>query len=128
MSPAVYIAKATRALAAARLLLKAGDTEGACNRAYYAMHDAAHAALMATGYESPDTMIKTHHGLIAAFGQRLVQSGQVDAELGRAFNRVEDIRLLADYSSESPPVVEAEWCVDRAETFIAAIKARFSLA
>lgn len=38
--------KADRALASARLLLDAGDTEGACNRAYYAMFDAARAALV----------------------------------------------------------------------------------
>lgn len=37
--------KAARALDSARLLLDAGDTDGACNRAYYAMFDAARAAL-----------------------------------------------------------------------------------
>ena len=31
-----YIAKAKRALASAQLLLDDGDTNGACNRAYYA--------------------------------------------------------------------------------------------
>jgi uncharacterized protein (UPF0332 family) len=127
LTPASYIAKAERALSEARLLLQAGGTDGACNRAYYAMHDAAHAALMATGHETPDAIIKTHHTLIAEFGKKLVQSGQLAADLGRAFNKVEDIRLLADYSAESPPPVEAEWCVERAEVFVAAIKAKFSL-
>ena len=125
MSPAIYLGKAERSLSAAQLLLQAGDTEGACNRAYYAMHDSAHAALMATGHESPEAIIKTHHGLIAAFSQRLVQSGQVSADLGRSLNRVEDIRLLADYSAQFPPVAEAEWCVERAAEFVAAIKAKF---
>ena len=37
--------KASRAITSARLLLDAGDVDGACNRAYYAMHDAAKAAL-----------------------------------------------------------------------------------
>lgn len=32
--------KANQAAASARLLLNAGDTSGACNRAYYAMFDA----------------------------------------------------------------------------------------
>ncbi|EGV27515.1 HEPN domain protein [Thiorhodococcus drewsii AZ1] len=45
--PDLYLAKSRRALASARLLLADGDTEGACNRAYYAMFDAAHAALLA---------------------------------------------------------------------------------
>ncbi len=47
MSPDEYLAKARRALASARLLLADGDPEGACNRAYYGMFDAAHAALSA---------------------------------------------------------------------------------
>jgi hypothetical protein len=34
------------------------------------MHNAAHAALIAVGYETPDAIIKTHHTLIAAFGKR----------------------------------------------------------
>lgn len=63
-----YLHKARRALSGARLLLQAGDTEGSCNRAYYAMFDAAHAALICVGVESLDAPIKTHNGLIAAFG------------------------------------------------------------
>nr|WP_281799719.1 HEPN domain-containing protein [Methylocystis echinoides] len=46
--------KAKRALSAARLLLTAGDGDGACNRAYYAMFDAAHAALFALAIEKFD--------------------------------------------------------------------------
>ena len=52
---ASYMRKAERALDEARLLLREGKTEGACSRAYYAMHDAAHAALIATGYEELQT-------------------------------------------------------------------------
>jgi len=40
-----YMQKAQRALDEARLLLGAQKAEGACNRAYYAMHDAAQARL-----------------------------------------------------------------------------------
>ena len=46
-TPEKYLAKAERALRAAQLLSQAGEIEGACNRAYYAMYDAAHAALLA---------------------------------------------------------------------------------
>jgi uncharacterized protein (UPF0332 family) len=45
VAAATYMRKAHRAVEAARLLLANHDTEGACNRAYYAMFDAAHAAL-----------------------------------------------------------------------------------
>jgi uncharacterized protein (UPF0332 family) len=41
--------KARKALASARILLTAGDSDGATNRAYYAMFDAAIAALAWAG-------------------------------------------------------------------------------
>ena len=90
-------------MAEARLLLREQATEGACNRAYYAMHDAAHAALWAAGVEQPGTVIKSHGWLISAFGQHLVQTGMIDREHGGAFGRVEKMRLLADYTAGDPP-------------------------
>ncbi len=43
MSPQDLIIKAERAIESAKLLHEAGDVDGACNRAYYAMFDAAKA-------------------------------------------------------------------------------------
>jgi uncharacterized protein (UPF0332 family) len=120
---ASYMRKAQRALDEARLLLGAQKAEGACNRAYYAMHDAAHAALLAINHEKPDALIKTHHSLIAAFGKELVLGGLIDAGFGRAFNKVQDMRQLADYSDEPPPLTEAQSAVEQAEAFVAAISA-----
>ena len=100
----------------------AGKTEGACNRAYYAMHDAAHAALFATGFETPDAIIKAHHTLIAEFGKRLVLGGQIDAAHGRAFNKVQEMRLVSDYSAEPPPHDKAQEAVEKAEALVAAIR------
>ena len=122
LDAAAYMRKAERALDEARLLVRERKTEGACNRAYYAMHDAAHAALIAVGHETPEALIKTHHGLIAAFGKELVQSGRLDAALGRAFNKVHDTRQLADYSAEPPSLADAAWAVDQAEAFVAAVR------
>ena len=119
--------KAERTLEEARLLLHGGKTEGTCSRAYYAMHDAAHAALFATGDETPSAIVKTHPRLIAEFGKRIVLSGQIDANLGRALNRVQDIRLLADYDATPPSLADAAWCVEQAEVFVAAIQTRFKL-
>lgn len=76
---AALIQKADRALASARLLLDAGDTDGACNRAYYAMFDAARAALV---NEVEPLKTRTHSGLIAAFGLQLVKPGRLSKELG----------------------------------------------
>jgi uncharacterized protein (UPF0332 family) len=121
-----YMRKAERALDEARLLLRDKKTEGACSRAYYAMHDAAHAALLATGFETPDAIIKTHHSLIAEFGKRLVLGGQIDAAHGRAFNKAQEIRLLADYSAEPPSLDDAQRVVGQAESFVAAVRARLA--
>ena len=43
------MAKSNQATASAKVLLDTGDSDGACNRAYYAMFDAARAALLASG-------------------------------------------------------------------------------
>ena len=121
-----YMRKAERALDEARLLLRDKKTEGACSRAYYAVTDAAHAALLATGFETPDAIIKTHHSLIAEFGKRLVLGGQIDAAHGRAFNKAQEIRLLADYSAEPPSLDDAQRVVGQAESFVAAVRARLA--
>ncbi len=77
MQPGAYLRKADRTLAAARLLLSNGAVEDACNRAYYAMFAAAHAALRASGILLPAASTKTHRGLIGAFGLHLVQTGRL---------------------------------------------------
>lgn len=41
MKTEALIAKATQAAQSAKVLLDTGDADGACNRAYYAMFDAA---------------------------------------------------------------------------------------
>jgi uncharacterized protein (UPF0332 family) len=76
--------KAQKALSSARILLDAGDTDGAANRAYYAMFDAALAALSWAGAGTEQTPPKTHSGLIASFGQNLVRTNRLPSEFGRA--------------------------------------------
>ncbi|NEV60951.1 HEPN domain-containing protein [Thiorhodococcus minor] len=111
--------KADRALASARLLLDAGDTDGACNRAYYAMFDAARAAL-ANEVELETT--KTHGGLIAAFGLQLVKPGRLPKALGRMLNRAEEVRLLADYTGGSVESADARELLSQAEDFVDAVR------
>jgi uncharacterized protein (UPF0332 family) len=122
-----YLRKARRALSGARLLLQAGDTEGACNRAYFAMFDAAHAALIFVGAERPDAPIKTHNGLIGVFGQHLVLGNHLPAEYGENFNKVQRLRQLADYTGDPVEIADATWAVDRAEAFVRAIAEKFSI-
>jgi uncharacterized protein (UPF0332 family) len=82
------------------------------------MFDAATVALVATQPDIRPEMIRTHRGLIASFGQRLVTTGRVDIELGRMLNQVERIRLLADYTGEPIDAEKAIWAVDQADHFI----------
>jgi len=125
LTPKKYLEKAERALQAARLLNDAKEIEGACNRAYYAMYDAAHAALLAV-HKADYKATKTHSGLIAAFGLHIVSTNKITRELGRTFNEVEQLRLLADYTSEDITGEQALNAVKKAEAFVAAVRKMLS--
>ncbi|MFM7759684.1 MAG: HEPN domain-containing protein [Burkholderiaceae bacterium] len=125
LTPAKFIEKSERALQPAKLLAGAGEIEGACNRAYYAMYDAAHAALSALK-KADYKVTKTHSGLIAAFGLHIVSSGKISRELGRSLNEVEQLRLLADYTGEDVTANQALDAVSKAERFVAAVRAMLS--
>ena len=116
------MAKARRALASSQLLLAEEDADGACNRAYYAMFSAARAVLIASGFEEAAITTKTHSGLISAFSLHLVKTGQLPEELGRSLNKVEDIRLMADYLGTEINLEQATWSLQQAEIFIEAIE------
>lgn len=128
MTPSARLRKAVRAPTSARLLARDGDHEGACNRAYYAMFDAAHAAFIPTGERFDPRATKTHRGLIVTFGQTLIQSGQLPAELGRSLNRIERVRLLADYTGEATDAQTTQQAIDEAFRFVDAIRIRFNIA
>jgi uncharacterized protein (UPF0332 family) len=114
--------RAARATISAQLLLDANDPNGACNRAYYAMFDAARAALQSAVGDPQPERIKTHTGLISEFSVRLVKSGFVSTELGRSLSKVADIRLIADYSDEEVPRDKAAWAIEQASAFVEAMR------
>jgi uncharacterized protein (UPF0332 family) len=119
------MAKAERAAASARALLDLGDVDGACNRAYYAMFDAARTALLASGVPLASHTGRTHSGLISAFGNYLIKNGPVSKEMGRLLNRAEELRLVADYTGDAVELSDAREMVEQAETFVAAMRAEF---
>ena len=119
------MANAERAAASGKLLLEAGDADGACNRAYYAMFDAARAALLASEAPVEAEITRTHGGLISCFSLHLVKPGRVSVELGRALNRVEEIRLIADYKGDTVEPQQAAWAVEQAAAFVHAMRAAF---
>ena len=119
--------KAATALNSSQLLFGSGDFDGACNRAYYAMFDAARAALLIAEGDDSVLSIKTHSGLISTFSIRLVKSGKVSLELGKSFNKVEDLRLVADYKGDPVAPEQAQWAVDQAKAFVDALRALSAL-
>lgn len=121
------LTKARRASASAALLLGDGDINGACNRAYYAMFDAARAALLAAGAPVDPNRVRTHNGVIAAFGLHLVKTGKLQPELGRALNRAQEIRQVADYTGENVDEELALWVVEQSERFIEAMQTAFHI-
>lgn len=106
--------KAVRATVSAKVLLDAGDADGACNRAYYAMFDAARAALLASGHE----VGKTHRGLLNSFANDLVKNELIPKEMGRLLKRAETFRYVADYSEELVELSDALEMVAQAEIFV----------
>jgi len=125
MTVSDYMGKADRALAAAKLLLANDDAEGACNRAYYAMFDAAHAGLIAAGAVASEAGPKKHSGLIGAVGLHLVKTNRINAEAGSAINKVERLRRLADYTGDPISREDATWAVEQAAMFVALIRQEF---
>ncbi len=125
ISPENLISKAERAIASAKLLHEAGDVDGVCNRAYYAMFDAAKAALLKSVPGIDPTVGKTHSGLISAFGLHLVKTGLVPVEVGRTFNRAHDIRQAADYTGDMIEPADVNQLLQDAENFVALVKVNF---
>lgn len=127
LTPESLMAKAVRACASARALLDLEDVDGACSRAYYAMFDAARAALLVSGAPVQPDIGRTHSGLITAFGLHLVKAGPISRELGRLLKRAEEIRLVADYKGDSVELDDAREMVEQAAVFVAAMRDHFKL-
>lgn len=118
MNAQSLMTKARIACESARALLERQDSDGACNRAYYAMFDAARAALMATNAEIPLNIGKTHSGVLTAFSQHLVKNSPVPRDIGRLLKQAEELRLVADYSGDSITLDDARALVEKAESFV----------
>ena len=125
LTPGALMSKADRACASARALFDLNDVDGASNRAYYAMFDAARAALLASGAPVGPEIGKTHGGLISAFGLYLVKDGPISKEMGRLLKRAEEIRFVADYKGDSVELSDAREMIEQAEMFIEAIRSEF---
>lgn len=119
------MSKARQACDSAHALLELSDADGACNRAYYAMFDAARAALLAAKAPVPTNIAKTHSGVLNAFSLYLVKTALVPRDIGRLLKRAEEIRIVADYNGESIELSDAREMVEQAEIFLQTIRATF---
>lgn len=65
----------------------------ASNRYYYACFHAVQALLIHNGLS-----VRTHDGLITAFGLHFVKTGKVESRLGAFLSRMEQLREKGDYN------------------------------
>jgi uncharacterized protein (UPF0332 family) len=86
------------------------------------MFDAARGALLATNEVKDLSVIKTHTGLISQFSLHLVKTGRVSIEHGKALNKVEDLRLIADYTDNAISEQDSEWALTQANSFVEAME------
>lgn len=90
------------------------DYDTACNRAYYAAFEAAHAALAAYGVAEP----KSHRGVDSLFKKHLVKTGLISSKVGDNLTKLAVQRIIADYQQEIIDEDKAQKTIDMAEEFI----------
>jgi uncharacterized protein (UPF0332 family) len=116
----LWLTKADRCLKTAELALADADPDSACNRAYYAMFNAARAALIIAG-QSKLAMAKTHSGLVAAFGLHIAKAEHVPVELGRLLAIESNRRLASDYEGSALSSEDAIASIASATEFVGAV-------
>ena len=107
-------------LKTARNNLRDGDSNGACNRAYYASFKTLKGVLHLAGASA-----KTHKGARALFAQYFPDLSRGNRTSSKIFAALERARLAADYGDEVVPAEEALDAVLRAEGFVTAILEKF---
>lgn len=102
---------------AAREILAAGHLEVAVSVAYYAMLNAARAAL-----SEDDEHSRTHRGTWHLFHDRYVSTGAFDEGLHALATGAQRTRERGDYEAITPDPAEAEKVVEGASDFVDAVE------
>lgn len=92
---------------------------GDASRVYYAMFDAARAALSHVDVDFANA--KTHHTIIGRFSLHIVSARGVDSELGTFLNTSQDLRIAADYDQKTFSLAQVKVTVERMERSLSAI-------
>lgn len=104
-------------LKGAQAALAAGSTPSAISSAYYAILNAARAAL-----SEEDVYAKTHGGTWNLFQQTFVEPGRFDDELLARARRTQPDREAADYAAVIAEAARGAEIVELAESFVAAVR------
>lgn len=115
-----FMAVARDRLALASIALAAGSYGGAVSAAYYAMLNAARAAL-----SEEDRYAKTHSGTWTLFRETFGSTERFDGDLVTQAVRALELRIGADYDAERLERDQAEHAVAFAARFVAAIEALY---
>lgn len=112
------LARAKKALLAAKILLQKELFEDSVSRAYYAVLHAAKAALALSDIE-----VDTHDGVRSMFGLHLVKSGKIEKEFAKILTAEHEDREIGDYEIDIPIEEErAKQRVKEAEKFVRRIE------
>ncbi len=110
------LAKARRAIDAARILLAGDGPEFASGRAYYAMFYIAEASLHERGER-----FRRHSAVHAAYGKIFAKTGLLDSRFHRWLLRAFEARLENDYGFDATASeAEVREMVEQARTFLVA--------
>ncbi|MCX7840926.1 MAG: HEPN domain-containing protein [Anaerolineae bacterium] len=91
----MFIESARKRLHSAQVLIDAGEYRDSISRSYYAVLDAADAALIIKGITP-----HSHEGTLVLFSVHFVKKGLVQKDFGVLFKRMRKARQQADYSRQ----------------------------
>ena len=110
--------KADRAITAAETLLRAGSTDFAAGRAYYAMFFTAEALLLEKGLS-----YSKHSAVHASFGKIFAKERIIDKKFHRWLLDAFDQRIIGDYGVEAIITrQDVEVMIDHAREFLVAAR------
>jgi len=115
-----YLEQARDRLADAQKILNVAHPAVVVSAAYYAMLNAARAALSERGEYA-----RTHGGTWTLFSKVFVATGEFDQELSALARQAKEVRERGDYEAAPPDAKEAAKYVDAAADFLVAIDELF---
>jgi len=118
-----FLRKARQSLAGAESECAAGRHDSTANRAYYACFQAAVSALIEAG-TGPSPSGRCDHDVVQAqfVGEQVNRRHRYPAELRETFERLIELRQVADYRADDVGRDQAARAVRRAGAFVSAVK------